>query len=73
MDKIWHVHVTLFTITILSLWIFIIINMFVPLDDGANLLNQKSLQALSTLAASENIDLQMSAAVYYLHLSHHRE
>ncbi|XP_026195218.1 vacuolar protein 8-like [Anabas testudineus] len=40
-------------------------------DDGANLLNQKSLQALSTLAASENIDLQMSAAVYYLHLSHH--
>ncbi|XP_037603222.1 ankyrin and armadillo repeat-containing protein [Sebastes umbrosus] len=34
-------------------------------------LNQESLQTLSRLATSENTDLQMTAAVYYLHLSHH--
>ncbi|XP_059209892.1 uncharacterized protein LOC131988697 [Centropristis striata] len=39
--------------------------------DETQLLNQESLQALSRLATSENTDLQMTAAMYYLHLSHH--
>ncbi|XP_034713795.1 ankyrin and armadillo repeat-containing protein [Etheostoma cragini] len=41
------------------------------LYDNETLLNPGSLQALSRLATSENTDLQMSAAMYYLHLSHH--
>ncbi|XP_078134169.1 uncharacterized protein LOC144535515 isoform X2 [Sander vitreus] len=41
------------------------------LYDDATLLNPGSLQALSRLATSENTDLQMTAAMYYLHLSHH--
>uniref|UniRef100_UPI0037E70E0D uncharacterized protein n=1 Tax=Semicossyphus pulcher TaxID=241346 RepID=UPI0037E70E0D len=40
-------------------------------DDETQLLNPDSLQALNRLATSENTDLQMSAAMYYLHLSHH--
>ncbi|XP_070698356.1 uncharacterized protein [Pempheris klunzingeri] len=40
-------------------------------DDETQLLAQESLQALSTLATSENSDLQMTAALYYLYLSHH--
>ncbi|XP_044230260.1 vacuolar protein 8-like [Thunnus albacares] len=40
-------------------------------DHETQLLNQESLQALNRLAASENPDLQMTAAVCYLHLSHH--
>ncbi|XP_033499573.2 uncharacterized protein LOC117267656 [Epinephelus lanceolatus] len=40
-------------------------------DDETQLLNQESLQSLSRLAASENTDLQMTASLYYLHLSHH--
>uniref|UniRef100_A0A3B4FK64 Vacuolar protein 8 n=1 Tax=Pundamilia nyererei TaxID=303518 RepID=A0A3B4FK64_9CICH len=32
-----------------------------------------SLQTLNKLATSENTDLQMTSAMYYLHLSHHRE
>ncbi|CAK6966002.1 uncharacterized protein LOC128375855 [Scomber scombrus] len=39
-------------------------------DHETQLLNQESLQTLSRLAASEKPDLQMTAAVYYLHLSH---
>uniref|UniRef100_A0A3B4WAA0 Vacuolar protein 8 n=1 Tax=Seriola lalandi dorsalis TaxID=1841481 RepID=A0A3B4WAA0_SERLL len=33
--------------------------------------SQEGLQTLSRLAASENTELQMTAAMYYLHLSHH--
>ncbi|XP_060918965.1 uncharacterized protein LOC132993255 [Labrus mixtus] len=40
-------------------------------DDETQLPNPESLQALNRLAASENTDLQMTAAIYYLHLSHH--
>ncbi|XP_074548725.1 uncharacterized protein LOC141806909 [Halichoeres trimaculatus] len=40
-------------------------------DDETQLLNPDSLQTLNRLAASENRDLQISAAMYYLHLSHH--
>ncbi|XP_032403653.1 vacuolar protein 8-like [Xiphophorus hellerii] len=40
-------------------------------DDGTQVFNQRSLQALNRLAASQNADLQMSAAIYYLHISHH--
>ncbi|XP_051251872.1 uncharacterized protein LOC127361353 [Dicentrarchus labrax] len=40
-------------------------------DDETQLLSQEHLQALNRLATSENIDLQMTAAMYYLHLSHH--
>ncbi|KAL7379534.1 hypothetical protein ABVT39_000880 [Epinephelus coioides] len=40
-------------------------------DDETQLLNQESLQSLSRLAASENTNLQMTASLYYLHLSHH--
>ncbi|KAM9341520.1 uncharacterized protein ABDE67_015170 [Symphorus nematophorus] len=40
-------------------------------DAETQLLNQESLQALNRLASSENTDLQMTAAMYYLHLSHH--
>ncbi|XP_041667970.1 vacuolar protein 8-like [Cheilinus undulatus] len=40
-------------------------------DDETQLLHPDSLKALNRLAASENSDLQMSAAMYYLHLSHH--
>ncbi|XP_044022866.1 vacuolar protein 8-like isoform X2 [Siniperca chuatsi] len=40
-------------------------------DDETQLLNQESLQGLNRLATSENTDLQMTAAMYYLHLSHH--
>lgn len=49
------------------------VNLFFLLDDGAHLLDLKSLQALSILAASEDADLQMGAALYYLHLGHHCE
>uniref|UniRef100_A0A3B5PUN2 Vacuolar protein 8 n=1 Tax=Xiphophorus maculatus TaxID=8083 RepID=A0A3B5PUN2_XIPMA len=38
---------------------------------GTQVFNQRSLQALNRLAASQNADLQMSAAIYYLHISHH--
>ncbi|XP_008285681.1 vacuolar protein 8-like [Stegastes partitus] len=40
-------------------------------DNETQLLNQETLQALNRLAASEDSHLQMTAAVYYLHLSHH--
>ncbi|XP_051808971.1 uncharacterized protein LOC127535330 [Acanthochromis polyacanthus] len=40
-------------------------------DNEIQLLNQETLQTLNRLAASENSDLQMTAAVYYLQLSHH--
>ncbi|XP_039992910.1 ankyrin and armadillo repeat-containing protein [Xiphias gladius] len=40
-------------------------------DDETQLLSQEGLRALNRLAASENADLQMTAAMYYLHLSHH--
>ncbi|XP_008397329.1 vacuolar protein 8-like isoform X4 [Poecilia reticulata] len=40
-------------------------------DDETQVFNQRSLQALNQLAASQNADLQMSAAIYYLHISHH--
>ncbi|XP_029317274.1 vacuolar protein 8-like [Cottoperca gobio] len=40
-------------------------------DDETQLLHQESLQTLSRLATSENTDLQMTAAMFYLHLSHH--
>ncbi|XP_030575377.1 vacuolar protein 8-like [Archocentrus centrarchus] len=39
-------------------------------DNETQLLSQESLQTLNKLA-SENTDLQMTAAMYYLHLSHH--
>nr|XP_046268781.1 vacuolar protein 8-like [Scatophagus argus] len=39
-------------------------------DAETQLLNQESLQALNRLATSEHTDLQMTAAMYYLHLSH---
>ncbi|KAG7229090.1 hypothetical protein INR49_013031 [Caranx melampygus] len=39
-------------------------------DDEAQLLSQEGLRTLSRLAASENPDHQMTAAMYYLHLSH---
>ncbi|XP_015204180.2 uncharacterized protein [Lepisosteus oculatus] len=41
------------------------------LDTGTEipLLDSKCLQALKTLAVSENSDLQRSAAIYYLHIS----
>uniref|UniRef100_A0A3Q3KI84 Vacuolar protein 8 n=1 Tax=Mastacembelus armatus TaxID=205130 RepID=A0A3Q3KI84_9TELE len=40
-------------------------------DKETHLLNQENLQALNRLATSEAIHLQMTAAMYYLHLSHH--
>ncbi|XP_043998476.1 vacuolar protein 8-like isoform X2 [Gambusia affinis] len=40
-------------------------------DDETQVFNQRSLPALKRLAASQNADLQMSAAIYYLHISHH--
>ncbi|CAJ1074491.1 vacuolar protein 8-like [Xyrichtys novacula] len=40
-------------------------------DDETQLLNPDSLQTLNSLSTSENTELQMSAAMYYLHLSHH--
>ncbi|XP_070776613.1 uncharacterized protein [Enoplosus armatus] len=40
-------------------------------DDETQLLNQESLRGLNRLATSENTDLQMTAAMYYLHVSHH--
>ncbi|XP_034530538.1 vacuolar protein 8-like [Notolabrus celidotus] len=40
-------------------------------DDETQFLNPDSLRALNKLATSDNTDLQMSAAMYYLHLSHH--
>ncbi|XP_018559221.1 ankyrin and armadillo repeat-containing protein [Lates calcarifer] len=40
-------------------------------DDETQLLSQEGLQTLNKLAASESTDLQMTAAMYYLHLSHH--
>ncbi|XP_073340594.1 uncharacterized protein [Pagrus major] len=43
------------------------------LCDAEALLNQESLQVLNRLSTSENIDLQMTAAMYYLHLSHNLE
>lgn len=42
-------------------------------DDETQLLSQESLKAVNTLSASEHTDLQMTAAMYYLHLSHHCE
>uniref|UniRef100_A0A3P9PLN5 Vacuolar protein 8 n=1 Tax=Poecilia reticulata TaxID=8081 RepID=A0A3P9PLN5_POERE len=36
-----------------------------------NCCEKEALQALNQLAASQNADLQMSAAIYYLHISHH--
>lgn len=56
-----------------SLETFISVNLFLLLDDETQLLNQGSLQALNRLATSENTDLQTTAALYYLHLSHHCE
>lgn len=50
-----------------------IVDLFLLLDHETQLLNQENLQTLNRLAASQNPDLQMTAAVYYLHLSHHRE
>ncbi|MEQ2220417.1 hypothetical protein ILYODFUR_005263 [Ilyodon furcidens] len=40
-------------------------------DDKIQVFNQRSLQALNRLAASQNADLQMTAAIYYSHISHH--
>ncbi|XP_054470267.1 uncharacterized protein LOC129103706 [Anoplopoma fimbria] len=40
-------------------------------DDDSQLLNQECLHALNRLASSENTDLQTTAAMYYLHVSHH--
>ncbi|XP_047467929.1 vacuolar protein 8-like [Mugil cephalus] len=40
-------------------------------DNDTQDLTQESLQALNRLASSENPDLQITAAMYYLHLSHH--
>ncbi|XP_042078330.1 vacuolar protein 8 isoform X2 [Haplochromis burtoni] len=40
-------------------------------DNETQLLSQESLQTLNKLATSENTDLQMTSAMYYLHLSHH--
>ncbi|KAK9534081.1 hypothetical protein VZT92_009154 [Zoarces viviparus] len=40
-------------------------------DDETQLLNQESLHALSRLASSEDTDLQTTAAMFYLHVSHH--
>ncbi|XP_072221776.1 uncharacterized protein [Leuresthes tenuis] len=40
-------------------------------DDETQLLSQGSLEALSRVAASQNADLQMCAAMSYLHISHH--
>ncbi|XP_029349023.1 vacuolar protein 8-like [Echeneis naucrates] len=40
------------------------------LGDDDTRLSQEDLRALSRLAASDNTDLQMTAALYYLHLSH---
>ncbi|XP_068437192.1 uncharacterized protein [Clinocottus analis] len=42
-------------------------------DDESQLLNQESLRTLSRLASSDNTDLQTTAAMYYLHVSHHLE
>ncbi|KAK2892063.1 uncharacterized protein [Channa argus] len=42
-------------------------------DNGTHLFSLERLQALTALAASENTALQMSAAMYYLHLSHQLE
>lgn len=47
--------------------------LFLPLEDESQLLSQEGLQTLTRLAASENTDLQMTAAMYYLHVSHHCE
>ncbi|KAM4723432.1 LOW QUALITY PROTEIN: uncharacterized protein FYW61_014188 [Anableps anableps] len=40
-------------------------------DDEIQVFNHRSLQALNGLAASQNADLQMTAAIHYLHISHH--
>ncbi|XP_045918132.1 vacuolar protein 8-like isoform X2 [Micropterus dolomieu] len=40
-------------------------------EDETQLLDQESLRGLNSLASSENTNLQMTAAMYYLHLSHH--
>ncbi|XP_040056199.2 uncharacterized protein LOC120833278 [Gasterosteus aculeatus] len=40
-------------------------------DEETQLLNQESLHTLSKLAFSENHDLQTTAAMYFLHVSHH--
>ncbi|KAG7509862.1 vacuolar protein 8-like [Solea senegalensis] len=39
-------------------------------EDDSRLLSQDGLRAVGRLSASENTDLQMTAAVYYLHVSH---
>uniref|UniRef100_A0A3Q2NP66 Vacuolar protein 8 n=1 Tax=Fundulus heteroclitus TaxID=8078 RepID=A0A3Q2NP66_FUNHE len=40
-------------------------------DDEIPVFNQRRLQALCRLAASQNADLQITVAIYYLHISHH--
>ncbi|KAL6105307.1 uncharacterized protein ACO6RY_06867 [Pungitius sinensis] len=40
-------------------------------DEETQLLNQESLRTLNNLAFSENHDLQTTAAMFYLHVSHH--
>lgn len=47
--------------------------MSLPPDAETELLSNESLHALHRLAASEDRDLQMTAAMYYLHLSHQCE
>ncbi|KAM4625070.1 uncharacterized protein ACJ7VT_003550 isoform 2-T2 [Polymixia lowei] len=42
-------------------------------DHETPVLNQQYLHALNRLAASENCDLQRTAAMHYLYLSHHLE
>ncbi|XP_038155468.1 vacuolar protein 8-like [Cyprinodon tularosa] len=38
--------------------------------DEIQIFNQRSLQALDRLSVSQNADLQMTAAIYYLYISH---
>ncbi|KAM8913701.1 LOW QUALITY PROTEIN: uncharacterized protein AB9W97_005864 [Spinachia spinachia] len=40
-------------------------------DEETQLLNQESLRTLTKLAFSENRDLQATATMFYLHVSHH--
>lgn len=52
---------------------FLIVYLFVFLDAETQHHNQEIHQALNRLATSKNTDLQMIAALYYVHLSHHCE
>ncbi|XP_041828397.1 vacuolar protein 8-like [Melanotaenia boesemani] len=45
-------------------------SLYLIYDDETQLLSEEGLQALSRLSASQNADLQMAAAMYYLHISH---